>query len=415
MNGQPTVAIIGAGPAGIYAAQELAKHNVRVMLINRDVKLGGLAEYGIYFDKFKMKEGLRNRFRQILKNPLIDYFGNLTIGNKGDLTLAQLQEMGFDGILVAVGAQGTKRLGIPGESLKGVYHAKEIVFHYNNRPPYGQNSYPVGERVAIIGAGNVMTDIATWLVDCIKVEEVIILVRRDPSSVKFSKKEMKPLLKNLDRAALLAEIEKTRPMMEDVGIDPDKAFARICPDRFIPLPTESNSRIRFKFLSSVQSFFGDEQSNLVGAVLENNTLVEGDDGRLRAKGLGTTKVLEIDTAIFAIGDCVDREFGLPLLGNEFARNPSPKYPINGISYEAYDPARGLVIDGVFIAGWAREASTGLVGAARKDGTSGALAMLQYLESKQKGFSADSEIIARKLFATHDSVISKEATLQLTDV
>ena len=66
------VAVIGAGPAGLYAAQTLAEAGVRVALFNRDIKPGGLAEYGIYHDKQKMKDGLRRQFREILSNPAID-------------------------------------------------------------------------------------------------------------------------------------------------------------------------------------------------------------------------------------------------------------------------------------------------------------------------------------------------------
>lgn len=53
------VAVVGAGPAGLFAAKELADHGVHVALLNRDIKPGGLAEYGIYPDKYKMKSGLR--------------------------------------------------------------------------------------------------------------------------------------------------------------------------------------------------------------------------------------------------------------------------------------------------------------------------------------------------------------------
>jgi len=65
-----SVAIIGAGPAGLFAARELAHHGVRVTLFNRDIKPGGLAEYGIYPDKIKMKEGLRAQFRATLALPV---------------------------------------------------------------------------------------------------------------------------------------------------------------------------------------------------------------------------------------------------------------------------------------------------------------------------------------------------------
>src|SRR5690606_24185953 len=92
---QPIVAVIGAGPAGLYASKQLASEGVRVVLINRDIKPGGLAEYGIYHDKHKMKEGLRKQFRQILENPEIEYLGNLAVGQQSDLHLQDLLEMGF--------------------------------------------------------------------------------------------------------------------------------------------------------------------------------------------------------------------------------------------------------------------------------------------------------------------------------
>jgi len=115
------VAVIGAGPAGLFAARQLAQAGVNVALINRDIKAGGLAEYGIYPDKYKMKDGLRKQFRQILELPNIEYIGNVNISREGPLSFEDLQAMGFDAILVTVGAQGTKWLGLPGEDLQGVY------------------------------------------------------------------------------------------------------------------------------------------------------------------------------------------------------------------------------------------------------------------------------------------------------
>jgi len=64
------VAVVGAGPAGLYAARKLIEGGSRVVLLNRDIKPGGLAEYGIYWDKYKMKQGLRNQFRQNPGPPL---------------------------------------------------------------------------------------------------------------------------------------------------------------------------------------------------------------------------------------------------------------------------------------------------------------------------------------------------------
>jgi ferredoxin--NADP+ reductase len=130
------VAVVGAGPAGLFAARELTQQGVGVVLFNRDLKPGGLAEYGIYPDKHKMKEGLRNQFRQILALENLHYFGNVLIAENGDLSRTDLRQLGFQATLVTTGAQGTKWLGLPGEHLRGVFHAKDIVYHYNLLPPY---------------------------------------------------------------------------------------------------------------------------------------------------------------------------------------------------------------------------------------------------------------------------------------
>jgi len=90
------------------------------------------------------------------------------------------------------------------------------------------------------------------------------------------------------------------------------------------------------------------------------------------------RVLDVDTVVFCIGDKVDEKFGLPVQWNEFVKSSEPRFPVNDVSYESYDPDAGAPIEGVFVAGWSREASSGLVGVARKDGESGAKAMLGYL-------------------------------------
>ena len=109
-----TVAIIGAGPAGIYAARKLRRSGFEVVILNRDIRPGGLAEYGIFHDKYKMKAGLRKQFAKILDTEGIHYRGNITIGTQGVLRIEDLDELGFDAVVVAVGAQGIKWLKIEG-------------------------------------------------------------------------------------------------------------------------------------------------------------------------------------------------------------------------------------------------------------------------------------------------------------
>lgn len=380
------VTVVGAGPAGLYASQHLAEEGVWVALFNRDIKPGGLAEYGIYYDKYKMKEGLRKQFRQILASPSIHYYGNVTVGQQGDLSLDDLRGLGFQAMLVTVGAQGTKWLGLPGEDLEGVYHAKDIVYHYNKLPPYSQKRFRIGRRAALIGVGNVMVDIARWLIRDLKIDEVTALARRGPAEVKFTRKEMETVIANLDVKALEAEIARVTPVMRGVDQDPEAAKAFILSAQKKAWPRVSDTRFRLQFLSSPSRILDNGQGQVGGLEVEDTTLVP-HRGDTKAQRLGTKRVLDVDTVIFCIGDRVDPTFGLPVEWNAFVKNPEPRYPINGISYEVYDPEAGAPIEGVFVAGWAREASSGLVGVARKDGTQGAQALLQYLQATQRPLSA----------------------------
>ena len=371
------VAVIGAGPAGLYAARELASKGAKVVIFNRDIKPGGLAEYGIYYDKYKMKEGLRKQFRRILAMPGIVYLGNVTVGK--DLTLDDLRDLGFQAILVTTGAQGTKRLGIPGEDLEGVYHAKEIVYHYNHLPPYSQREYAIGRKVAIIGVGNVMADIATWLVKDKQVDEVYAVARRGPFEVKFDKKEFARFAKNLDIEDFEREIERIKDRLAP-GQDPEEAKRFILSMLEKAKETGSPTVFRFRFLSSPKAILGDENGRVKGLELADTRLVLREDGRTKPEFTGTSYVLDVDTVIFSIGDRVDPNFGLPLQWNAYATNPEPRFPVDGISYEVYDPEKKQPIEGVFVAGWARNPSEGLVGVARKDGERAARAVLQYLET-----------------------------------
>lgn len=407
------VAVVGAGPAGLFAARQLASQGVRVILFNRDVKPGGLAEYGIYYDKYKMKEGLRKQFRQILEMPLIDYYGNVTVGLKGDLSLADLRALGFQAILVTVGAQGTKWLGLPGEDLFGVYHAKDLVYHYNQLPPFSVKKFTIGERVALIGVGNVMMDIAHWLVRDLKVKEVVAVARRGPAEVKFTKKEMEIIAANLDLPALDAEFERVAPVMQALGQNVAASKDFILSAMPKALQRNSSTRFRFDFLASPARILGGERGRVRGLEIEDTTLVAAD-GEPQARRLGTKRILDVDTVIFCIGDKVDENFGLPVRWNEFVKNPSPRFPVEGISFEAFDPDLDRPIDRIFVAGWSREASSGLVGVARKDGENGAAAVLEYLKTVPPARDVDQlcSYLGRRLAVTEKVLITKDELSRL---
>jgi ferredoxin/flavodoxin---NADP+ reductase len=407
------VAIVGAGPAGLFAARELAAAGVSVALFNRDIQPGGLAEYGIYPDKHKMKAGLRNQFRQILASPDVHYFGNVTVGEKGDLRLADLRKMGFQAILVTAGAQRAKMLGIPGEDLAGYYHAKDLVYHYNLLPPFGRMDFSIGKRVAVVGAGNVMMDVTRYLAEKKKVDEVVCVVRRGPGEVRYDKKELETLGAYIDQADFNAEIERSAPVMLALGQDPQQPVESVRSAAEKALPRASDTRFTFHFMQTPARILG-EAGHVAGLEVENNTLVM-KNGDVRAVGLGTFGRLDVDTVILAIGNQVDLAIGLPVEGAGFKVSDSPRFPMENTSYEVFDPQAGKTIDDVFVAGWARQASTGLVGLARKDGTNGARVVRAYLDSRVDRTPASLETCVRVMEGLNKRVVDNEAVARLMDV
>ncbi len=400
------VAVVGAGPAGLFGARELANAGARVVIFNRDLKPGGLAEYGIYPAKHTMKEGLRKQFRGVLDNPNIDYYGNVTVGAQGDLSLDDLRALGFQAVLVTAGAQGTKWLGLPGEQFTGVYHAKDIVYFYNKLPPFAQQPHRFGQRCAIVGAGNVMADIARYLIREEKVEEVIAVVRRGPAEVKFDKKEMEHIIANLDLAALDEEMARCTPIMQAIGQDPAAAKTMILEAGPRAEAKTSETKFRFEFLASPTQMLGDANGYLKQLEIEDNTLAL-KDGDTKARGTGNKRLLDVETVIFAIGDKVDETFGLPVEWNEFIKSAAPKFPIDGISFES-------TVEGVFVGGWSRKASDGLVGYARKDGTNASKAVWQYLQTLSPTL-ANVEAVATKLHGFDKPIVIKDDIKRLEAV
>ena len=406
MQNQFFVAVVGAGPAGMFGARELANAGARVAIFNRDIKPGGLAEYGIYFSKHTMKEGLRKQFRGVMDHANIDYYGNVSVGTNGDLSLDDLRTLGFQAVLVAAGAQGTKWLGLPGENLTGVYHAKDVVYFYNKLPPFAQKPFRFGRRVAVVGAGNVMVDIARFLLREQKVDEVIAVVRRGPAEVKFDKKEMEHIVAYLDQAALDEEMGRCAPIMQAVGQDPAAAKAAILESLPKAEAKTSDGRFRFEFLASPVQMFGDAGGNLTQLEIEENSL-SLKDGETKARGTGVKRALDVETVIFAIGDKVDEAFGLPTEWNEFVKNPAPKFPIDGTSYES-------TLDGIFVGGWSRKASEGLVGYARKDGTNAAKAVWQFLQTLSPS-TPNVDAVTAKLNGLGKPIVTKADVKRLETV
>ena len=373
------VAVIGAGPAGLYAAQALARAGVQVVLFNRDIKPGGLAEYGIYPDKYKMRLGLMRQFDRILNHPNVHYLGNITVGQQGDLKLDQLRRAGFQAFMVTIGAQKNHWLGLPGEDLDGVYQANDIVFHYTQHPEMAGWQPTLGKNIGIIGMGNVMLDIVHYLKQQKLTRDVTAFARRGPTEVKFDKQTLEPVASCLDLPEIRTAVDEAIPETDKVGGDVEEFYNLLAQARENAEDCDSGIDFGMKFLRSPRRILGDENGRVKEVVFELNELVR-DGERIKSVGTGQLETVPLDTVIFSIGSRVDDRFGLPVAHGHFVTTPDPRYPVDGISYEVYNPDLCIECDDIFVSGWARVPGEGIVGLARKDAERGAKAVLAYLET-----------------------------------
>ena len=390
------VVVVGAGPAGMAAANILAKAGHEVIVLNRDIKFGGLAEYGIFPSKLKLRGGLRKSYWEMLERPNVHYFGNVSVGNGKDLTVEDLRGMSPSALIFATGAQGTKTIGVEGDSAQGVYHAKDVVYHFNRLPGFSEQPFEMGKRVAVIGVGDVMVDIAHWLVRYKHVEQVTAIARRGPAERKYNPKEIRAVCQYIDRDTLAGEFARIRPRLEAAGQQPDEILKGMLEEftkcESFPSPT----KMGFRFLASPKRVLTDSQNRVRALELEE-TRLEPKGGDFSAVGLKEYYEFPCDSVIFAVGDRVDETVGLPYKNGVFMTNPNKTSndPDDAL-FQAYDDANGQVLEGIFLTGWARKASEGLVGVAKRDGEWTAEVVTRYLETQPLRDRAAAESLVRRL-------------------
>ena len=383
------VIVAGAGPAGMAVAAALGKAGHEVIILNCDIKFGGLAEYGIFPSKLKLRGGLRKQYWELLEQPHIHYFGNISIGKGKDLTVEDVRALGASAIVFSIGAQGTKAIGVEGDSAKGVFHAKDVVYHFNRLPGFGDRPFDMGKHVAVIGAGDVMVDIAHWLTRYKKVERVTAIVRRGPAERKYNPKEIRAVCANMDLDGIKKEFDRIKDRLVAVGQNPDEILKGLLDEFTKCEPTASQTKMGFRFLASPKRILVDGHNQVRALEMEDNKLEpKGED--TAAVGLKHFYEFPCDSVVFAVGDKVDETVGLPYKGGVYETSPNKtgNDPDDAL-FQAYDEASGKIVDGVFLAGWARKASEGLVGVAKRDGDWCAEVVLRYLATKPVGNPAKS--------------------------
>ena len=423
------IIVIGAGPAGLSVVDQLSSAGHDVVVINRDCKFGGLAEYGIFPTKHRLRNGLRKNYREILNRSNVHYFGNVTIGERGHLRLDELRAVGAGALVVASGAQGTKALGLEGEQAVGVFHAKDVVYHYNLLPGFGDRPFEIGQHAVIIGIGDVMVDIAHWLIRFRHIRQVTAVARRGPVERKYNPKEIRSICAHIDRDALKKEFGRIGAALKAVEQQPETVLGEMTGEFDSCEPSSSSTLMRFHFLASPRRVLVDGRNHVRGLELEEMTLASRN-GDMAAVGTGRRYEFPCDSVIFAVGDCVDGTLGLPSKNGAFVTNPDhtqnqpaqnqPQNQPNDAQFQAYDPSAGRVLDGVFVTGWARQASVGLVGIAKRDGDWCSQVVKRYLAGKPSPPAETTRAtlteIRRLILSRQPAAIDKEAlaTLRLAE-
>ena len=244
------IAVIGAGPAGMSCAYYLAQKGYPVTVFDRNPVPGGMLTLGI--PSFRLEKDVLNAEIDILKEMGVEFRCGVEVGK--DVTIQQLRDEGYKGFYLAIGAQMSAKLRIPGEELEGVLGGVDFLREVNlgNKPD-------IGRRCAVIGGGNVAMDVCRSAVR-LGAEETYVFYRRS-------------------EAEMPADPEEVREAMEE--------------------------GVKFRFLSAPVEIIGTD--GRVSAIkIEKMELGEPDErGRRKPVGTGEFEIVEIDSVIGAVGQTVD--------------------------------------------------------------------------------------------------------------
>jgi ferredoxin--NADP+ reductase len=374
------VAIVGAGPAGAFAAASLlrARGDVEIDLFERLPTPWGLLRGGVAPDHQEIKR-LEDTFdRQTLKRGC-RFLGNVEVGV--DVSHAELAEH-YTAIVYAIGAQTDKSLGIPGEELPGSWAATEFVAWYNGHPDYRELEFDLSARRAVvIGNGNVaadvtrlltlsaaelaLTDIADHALAALResrVEEVVVLGRRGPAQAAFTSAELRELgrIDGVDTRVDPGEAElddlSSRWLAEEGTFTARKNVQLLQEFAARPARPDAPRRIALRFLRSPVEIRGDGKVEAID--VRRNEIVRTEDGALRARPAGD----DVETI----------ECGLVLRSVGYRAVPLPGVPFDERHFVLpNDRGRVLAPDGepltgVYAVGWIKRGPTGILGTNKRD-------------------------------------------------
>ncbi|WP_017933634.1 FAD-dependent oxidoreductase [Nocardioides sp. Iso805N] len=356
-SGPFRVAVVGAGPAGLYAADELLKHpEISVDVFDRLPTPYGLVRAGVAPDHQRTKQ-IERLFGQIETQPGFRYFLGVEVGK--DISHAELAAR-YHAVLYTVGAASDKPLNIPGDDHAGSLSATDFVGWYNGHPDKQDLAVDLShERVVIVGNGNVALDCARILAEdpralestdistlplagllASNVREVVVLGRRGPAEAAFTVPELVGLA---EHAGINVVVDVGDQQL--VGDDVKTRLLRDLAQR----PVDPAKRtIVLRFHASPVAVHGEGRVSAVE--VSRNRLVVDEQGVPRAVPTGETVLLEAGMLLRAVG-----YHGLP---------------VTDLPYDAESGAvpndAGRVRPGVYVAGWVKRGPTGFIGTNKTD-------------------------------------------------
>ncbi|TGB15658.1 FAD-dependent oxidoreductase [Streptomyces sp. MZ04] len=370
------VAIVGAGPAGIYAADALLKSavaadpGVSIDIFERMPAPFGLIRYGVAPDHPRIK-GIITALHQVLDKPQIRLFGNVDYPR--DINLDDLRSF-YDGVIFSTGATADRALDIPGIDLDGSHGAADFVSWYDGHPDVPRTWPLEAEKVAVLGVGNVALDVARILAKTAdellpteipanvheglkanKALEVHVFGRRGPAQAKFSPME----LRELDHSPNIEVIVDP----EDIDYDDGSiATRRGNKQADMVAKTLENWAIRDT---------GDRPHKLFLHFFESPTEILGDDGKV--VGLRTERTALDGTGnVKGTGEFKDWDLGAVYRAVGYLSDELPKLPWDVASGTVPDKG-GRVIEetgehlrSTYVTGWIRRGPVGLIGHTKGD-------------------------------------------------
>lgn len=367
------VAIVGAGPAACYAAEELLKRSdVEVEMFEKLPTPWGLVRAGVAPDHPGTKV-VTEMFDWSLGRDAFQFHLNVEVGNH--VTHADLLAH-HHAVIYAVGASSDRALGIPGEDLSGSHAATEFVAWYNGHPDYADRAFDLsGERAVIVGNGNVAldvariltmdpddlarTDIADHALAALRksnIREVVLLGRRGPAQAAYTTPEFLALgdLPGVDVVIDPTEVElddKSQALIDAGAVEPAVAMkVRLAQEFAQRTANPGNKRIVFRYLLSPNEIHGAERAD--GVTVVANELVEDAFGALAARPTDRTERIEAALVLRSIG-----YRGRPLAGVPFDERRGVIPNDRG----RVVVGAGETLDGVYVTGWIKRGPSGVIG------------------------------------------------------